>query len=252
MARRRMFSLDIVDSDMFLDMPKTAQALYFNLGMRADDDGFIQNPKRLLKMLGTEDDDLKILIAKGFVIHFDTGVVVITHWKQNNYIAKDRYKETVHKVEKRLLNIDENNTYFLTQSECIQPVYGSVYNLDTQVRLGKVRLGKDSVVVVEEDDKYIPKLEDIKNYINNNKYSFDPEYFFNYYKGRNWCLGNQPINSFEQLKSIMDNWQLREIGSKPQKDNQIIKNSFNNFEQEKLYTDEEILERLHKKGQNCV
>lgn len=249
MARRRMFSLDIVDSDMFLDMPKTSQALYFNLGMRADDDGFIQNPKRLLKMLGTEEDDLKILIAKGFVIRFETGVIVITHWKQNNYIAKDRYKETVHKIEKRLLNTDENNTYFITQSECIQPVYGSVYNLDTQDRLVKDRVVKDRVVVVEED-KYIPQLEEIKNYINNNNYTFDPEYFFNYYKTRNWNLGNKPINSFDQLKSIMDNWQKRER-QKSQNDLQVVRNSFNNFDQ-KIYTEEEIDERLREKGQTCI
>ena len=268
MARRRMFSLDIVDSDLFLDMSKTAQLLYFNLGMRADDDGFIQNPKRLLRMLGTDEDDLKLLIAKGFVIHFETGVIVMTHWRQNNYIQKDRYKETLHKAEKQLLNVDENGTYSLKQFECIQDVYNPVYNLDTQVRLGKDRLGKDrlgkgSVVTDEVPDGnnnlYIPKLDDIKTYINDNNYTFNPEYFFNYYKSKDWYIGNKLIENFEQLKSIMDNWQkkendwqLQKMGNKPQNDRSVIKNSFNNFEKEKLYTDKEISERLRRKGQTCV
>ena len=164
-----MFSLDIVDSDLFLDMSKTAQLLYFNLGMRADDDGFIQNPKRLLRMLGTDEDDLKLLIAKGFVIHFETGVIVMTHWRQNNYIQKDRYKETLHKAEKHLLNVDENGTYSLKQFECIQDVYNPVYNLDTQVRLGKDRLGKDRLGkdnnMSDKSDDVIPYSE-IISYLN--------------------------------------------------------------------------------------
>lgn len=90
MARKRMFSLDVVDTDLFMEMPKTSQLLYYNLGMRADDDGFIGNPKRLLKLLGADEDDLKVLVAKGFIILFESGIIVITHWKQNNYLRNDR------------------------------------------------------------------------------------------------------------------------------------------------------------------
>lgn len=250
MARKRMFSLDVVDSDLFLDMPKTSQLLYYNLGMRADDDGFIGNPKRLLRMLGADEDDLKLLVAKGFVILFESGIIVITHWKQNNYIAKDRRKETIHKTEKRLLNIDENGVYFLKQSECKQDVYGSVYNLDTQYSIDKSSIDKYSSCCsnsnIYNNNIYIPKKEHIKNYINNNNYTFDPEYFYNYYSSRNWYIGNTPIENFDQLKSIMDNWQIKERETKKL---EAPNGSFNNYNQ-KIYSNEELEEIVRNKQKN--
>lgn len=100
MAERRMFSKVVIDSDTFLDMPLSAQALYFHLSMRADDDGFVNNPKRIQAYVGASTDDLKILLAKHFLIPFESGVVVIKHWKVHNYIQKDRYKETYYQKEK--------------------------------------------------------------------------------------------------------------------------------------------------------
>lgn len=100
MAERRMFSKVVIDSDTFLDMPLSAQALYFHLSMRADDDGFVNNPKRIQAYVGASTDDLKILLAKHFLIPFESGVVVIKHWKIHNYIQKDRYKETYYQKEK--------------------------------------------------------------------------------------------------------------------------------------------------------
>ena len=90
MADKRMFSLKIVDSDLFLEMPLSSQCLYFQLSMRADDDGFVDNPKKIIKIIGANNDDLRLLIAKGFVIALDRGIIVITHWKINNFIRKDR------------------------------------------------------------------------------------------------------------------------------------------------------------------
>lgn len=110
MAERRMFAKTIIDSDAFLDMPLTTQALYFHLSMRADDDGFINNPKKLQRMIGASDDDLKLLAAKDFIIPFESGIVVIKHWKIHNYIQKDRYKQTIYQEEKSLLN-DEKGAY---------------------------------------------------------------------------------------------------------------------------------------------
>src|SRR6266571_4800583 len=98
MAQRRMFSAQIVNTDVFLEMPLTSQALYFHLGMSADDDGFV-SPKKILRMTGAGEDDLKLLIVKGFVIPFNSGVIVITHWKQNNYLRNDRYTPTIYKEE---------------------------------------------------------------------------------------------------------------------------------------------------------
>ncbi|HEP1835520.1 TPA: replisome organizer [Streptococcus suis] len=111
MADKRMFSLKIVDSDLFLDMPLSSQCLYFHLSMRADDDGFVDNPKKIIKIIGANDDDLKILITKGFVIVFERGIIVITHWKINNFIRKDRYKPTMYIEQKQQLYQTENGTY---------------------------------------------------------------------------------------------------------------------------------------------
>lgn len=140
MAERRMFSKTIIDSDFFIDMPLSAQSLYFHLSMRADDDGFINNPKKIQKMIGASDDDLKLLLAKRFLIPFESGIVVIKHWKIHNYIQKDRYKETIYTDEKQKLLTKKNKEYELLEpiAECIQ----NVSKMDTQVRLGKVRLGK--------------------------------------------------------------------------------------------------------------
>ncbi len=100
MAKRRMFSLDVVDTDAFLDLPASSQSLYFHLGMRADDDGFVSSPKRITAMVNASGDDLKLLIAKGFVILFDSGVCVIRDWRVNNYIQSDRYTATLYVEEK--------------------------------------------------------------------------------------------------------------------------------------------------------
>lgn len=135
MAERRMFAKTIIDSDAFLDMSVTAQLLYFHLSMRADDDGFVNKPKSIMRMIGASQGDAEMLVNKKFIIPFESGVVVIKHWKIHNYIAKDRYKETTCKDEKATLMLDENNAY----TTCIQPVYG----MDTQDRLGKERIGKD-------------------------------------------------------------------------------------------------------------
>ena len=124
-----MFAKTIIDSDAFLDMPHTTQLLYFHLAMRADDDGFINNPRAIMRNSKCSETDLQMLAHKKFIIPFESGIVVIKHWKIHNYIAKDRYKETKYKEEKATLALDENNSY----TKCIQPVY----ELQTQDRLGK-------------------------------------------------------------------------------------------------------------------
>ena len=163
MAERRMFAKTIIDSDAFLDMPHSTQLLYFHLSMRADDDGFINNPKNIMRMIGCKDDDLSVLVTKKFIIPFESGVVVIKHWKIHNYIAKDRYKETKYKEEKALLGVDENNSY----TTCIQPVY----KMDTQDRLGKDRLGKDRLGkdrINNASDSCVNGLQNIINFYNDN------------------------------------------------------------------------------------
>lgn len=156
MAERRMFAKTIIDSDAFLDMPQSTQLLYFHLSMRADDDGFINNPKAIMRNCKCCEEDLLVLANKKFIIPFESGVVVIKHWKIHNYIAKDRYKETKYKDEKSMLALDENNSY----TTCIQVVD----ELETQDRLGKDRLGKVSIegyIGISEDEKETKKTERI-------------------------------------------------------------------------------------------
>lgn len=135
-----MFNVDIVGSDAFLDLPHTAQALYFQLGMRADDDGFVGNPKTIQRIAGTKANDLELLVKKRFLLQFPSGVVVIKHWKINNQIQKDRYTPTVYTEEYQSLYIKDNKAYTEADKECIH----SVYEMDTQISIDKNRLDKNS------------------------------------------------------------------------------------------------------------
>ena len=139
-----MFAKTIIDSDAFIDMPLSTQALYFHLSMRADDDGFINNPKKIQRMVGASDDDLKVLVMKRFIIPFESGIVVIKHWKIHNYIQKDRYKPTVYAEEKKLLETKDNGSY----TECIH----DVSKAETQVSIGKdsIEIGECSGSVVDD------------------------------------------------------------------------------------------------------
>lgn len=119
MANKRMFSLDVVDTDHFCDMPISARLLYYELGMRGDDEGFVQNPKKIMLSTGTTRDDLRILAAKGYVILFASGVLVITHWQQNNTLKNDRFHETKCLAEKAQIQTTPAKTYVLS-SACIQ------------------------------------------------------------------------------------------------------------------------------------
>ena len=117
MAKKRMFTTDIIDSDAFLDLPLSAQALYFHLNMRADDDGFLGNPKRVQRLVSASDDDLKLLIAKKFLIAFEDGVIVIKHWRMHNTLSRSRYHETAYTDKKDQLFIKRNKAYSLTEGK---------------------------------------------------------------------------------------------------------------------------------------
>lgn len=114
MAERRMFSKSIIDSDLFLDMPASTQLLYFHFGMRADDDGFVSQPRSIMRLCFATDDDFRLLVAKGFIIPFESGVIVITHWNVNNSLRKDRQKSTIYEHEKAMLETRNNGIYALS------------------------------------------------------------------------------------------------------------------------------------------
>lgn len=141
MAVKRMFSLNVVDSDAFLDMPLTSQILYFHLSMRADDDGFVNNPKKIQRLIGATDGDAAMLLARKFVIPFDNGLIVITHWRLNNYLRADRYHPTVYQTEKSMLGIDDNGAYFLDENKAGIPMVDQRY---TQNRLDKKSIDENS------------------------------------------------------------------------------------------------------------
>ena len=168
MAERRMFAKTIIDSDAFIDMPVTARLLYYDLAMRADDDGFVNSPKKIMRMIGASQDDLAILIMRKFIIPFDNGVVVIKHWRIHNYIRKDTYNETPYLDEKAMLVLDENNAYKLKEEMPVTlPLTDSPRPVDepsTQVRLGKDRINKD--ILSDKSDPLNEQIDQVLIYLN--------------------------------------------------------------------------------------
>ncbi len=160
MANKRMFSKQITSSDAFLDMPVSSQLLYFHLNMEADDDGFVGNPKRIMRMLGANDDDFKILLVKRFLLPFQSGVVVIKHWLLHNAVRKDMYQETQYLDEKKQLQIKENKVYTEVRNESVT---NPLHRLD-QDRLDKIRLGKDR----ESGDKSPTPSEEARDFFKGN------------------------------------------------------------------------------------
>ena len=139
MAQKRMFSLSVVDTDQFLDMPISSRLLYYELGMRADDDGFVDNFKKILLFTGLKEDDLKVLIAKQYVLPFDSGVIVIRHWRMNNYLRNDRHKSTQYQEELKKLSVDDN----LVSQMDTTGIPGGIHSIDKN-RLDKISIDKSS------------------------------------------------------------------------------------------------------------
>ena len=210
MAERRMFAKTIIDSDAFLDMPLSTQSLYFHLSMRADDDGFINNPKKIQRMIGCADDDLKLLLAKNFIIPFESGVCVIKHWKIHNYIRNDRYKPTVYAEEKAQLMCKENGAYTFGIPDG--------YQMETQVRLGKDSVGKESIVEHLEPPAAAPTppdappkkqfvkptLEEVRAYCIERGKGVDAEKWYNHYTANGWKVGRNPMKDW---KAAVRTWE---------------------------------------------
>ena len=222
MANRRMFAKTIIDSDAFIDMPASSQALYFHLAMRADDDGFINNPKAIMRIVGAKDDDIRLLVAKKFIIPFESGVVVIKHWRIHNYIQKDRYTETKYLDEKNQLIINEKNGYSLKQIRLLDDENDNVYILDTQDRL---ELGKDRLELERDRKKATrfikPTLDEIKTFIK--EYETDIERyanrFYNFYESKGWKVGKEKMKDW---KAAIRGWLSRDNIGKVEKAVEIV------------------------------
>jgi hypothetical protein len=202
MAQRRMFTKIITESDAFLDMPISSQLLYFHLAMNADDDGFVSSPKRVIRSSGCKEDDLSVLKAKEFILPFDTGVIVIKHWRMHNYIQNDRKHKTIHTSElESVVNVNGEYGYRM-DTKCVQ----NVSKMDTEVRLGKVRLGKDSIdnTVVRVSRFTPPTLIECSMYfIDINSNGDEAERYHDYYTSNGWMVGK---NKMKDWKAAARNW----------------------------------------------
>jgi len=211
---RRMFTDEITSSDAFLDMPEGGQNLYFHLGMNADDDGFIGNPKMIMRAIRSSEDSYKLLIAKKFILPFDSGVCVIKHWKMNNQIRKDRYTETKYLPEKLSLFVKSNGAYTLSQDKGLPVPKGhfAVAEIESgnqsatsrQPSIGKDSIGKDSIEVgVAEAPQTStkkfqkPTVEEIQDYITEKGYKVDAHRFWHFYESKGWKIGKNPMVSWK-------------------------------------------------------
>lgn len=206
MAERRMFAKTIVLSDAFLDMPLSARCLYFTLGMFADDDGFVNSPKGIMRQCGASEDDLKVLLTKRFLLAFESGVIVIKHWRINNYLRNDRYVETKYTDEKAMLSIDQNGAY--TDSGIPSNGIPSI----GKDSIDKDRLGKDSKGGSGGKTQFSPPtLDEVKSYCKENGYDIDANYFFDHYSGNGWKAGRVPMKDW---KATVRNWYRRDQKNK--------------------------------------
>ena len=222
-----MFAKVIVDSDLFIDMPVTSRLLYYDLGMRADDDGFVNAPKKIMRMIGASQDDLKILIQRGFIIPFDSGVIVISHWRVHNYLRKDTYNETQYKEEKSQLILDDKNVYERIVNE---PSTDSIRNVDeplTQVRKGKGRIVKDSegkdifcsepltssapevpALILNDNTEWLPSEDDLEGWL---RLYVGVDVIRELARMREWCKSNPTKRKTRKgIRRFVQTWLDRE------------------------------------------
>lgn len=222
-----MFNDEVTTSDAFMDMPDSSQVLYFHLGMSADDDGFVSNPKMIMRATGKKDDDYKILVLKKFLIHFqDEGVCVVKHWRINNNLRKDRYTETKYIHLKERLFIRENGAYTLNPQNALPVPKGHFlvgektdqestgYTLvdqrlpSGQPSIGKDRLGKDRLDIKKQTKKVFvkPTLEEVKAYCDERKNGIDPQAFLDSNEAKGWVIGKNKTPA-KDWKAMIRTWE---------------------------------------------
>lgn len=215
MADRRMFSKKIIDSDAFLDMPLSTQALYFHLSMRADDDGFVSNPKRIKQMVGASDDDLRLLILKRFILTFDSGVVVIKHWKIHNLIKNDRYVPTTYTEEFKTLTLDSKKAYTerIQIGTKMEPDWNQIgTKMEPQVSIGKVNSNMDNSYYSpqtpqgrkEEEKIARPTKAEVITYFTETLHRSEAEAvsFWTWNENKGWKVGKTPIRKWELFADV--------------------------------------------------
>ncbi len=228
MAEKRMFTQKIIDSDPFLDMPLSTQALYFHMNMRADDDGFVNNPKRIQRTIGASEDDLKLLLAKRFIIGFENGVIVIKHWRMHNTLRKDRYNPTQYQEELAMLEIKDNNAYTEKPVNQMATTWQPNGNhLEPQYSIDKYSLVEDSIDVEEVSDsdepskpktkRFIPPtIEEVKAYCKERNNHVDAQRFVDFYEAKGWMLGK---NKMKDWKAAVRTWERNDTNGQVSRDN---------------------------------
>lgn len=209
-----MFAKSIVLTDAFLDMPMSARCLYFTLGMLADDDGFVGSPKSIMRQCGASQDDLAVLLSKRFVLGFDSGVIVIKHWRINNYLQNDRHKPTTYQEELASLMIDQKGSYTerdkqlseqcipmlsTPYTECIQDVYTDKNSIDKN-SIDKKR---------EEKTRRFtpPSFDEVKEYCQERQNNINPQAFIDFYESKGWKIGKETMKDW---KAAIRTWESRE------------------------------------------
>lgn len=244
MAQRRMFSLLVTDTDTFLDMPLSTQALYFHLGMHGDDEGFVGSPKRIARSIGCNADDLKVLAAKGFIIVFESGVVVIRDWNVNNTLQNDRFHKSIYTEERAQLSLTKGKRYefaSVMESACIQDGSnmdtGCIQNdsrMEPELNITKPNITKQRIYnsptktkpeTVERSKprqkRFIPPtIEEVEAYIREKGYNVDAERFIAHYESNGWMVGKSPMKSW---KAALVTWKKNSF------DNQGKRQSTNGF-----------------------
>lgn len=197
-----MFAKTIVLSDAFLDMPLSARCLYFTLGMFADDDGFVNSPKGIMRQCGASEDDIKILMSKKFLLAFESGVIVIKHWRINNYLRNDRYQETKYLEEKSELSYDENGAYTFGIPNSGIPSIGKD-SIDKYSIYKEKEISKD----ISKKKNFIPpSIEEVKEYLLSVGSKVDAEAFVAFYESKDWMIGK---NKMKNWKSAIVTWEKR-------------------------------------------
>ena len=213
MAERRMFAKTIIASDAFLDTPLSARCLYFALGMYADDEGFVNSPKSLAKLIGASTDDMNILLVRHFIIAFPSGVCLIKHWRINNYLRSDRFQPTKYTEERNQIIIEENGAYALVAERYTDgiPNYG-IPSIGKD-SIGKDSIGKERVETIAPQSiaapltRFVrPTLEEISAYCQERNNNINPQSFYDFYESKGWRVGNQPMKDW---KASVRTWEQR-------------------------------------------
>ena len=217
MAERRMMAKSIIKSDQFLEMPMSSQLLYFHLLLDADDDGFINAPKSIMRVIGAKDDDMRVLQAKGYTIPFDSGVIVIKHWRIHNSLRKDRYNPNPQlENERKQLIINDRKEYELATTW--QPT-GNQLATNGYHSIGKDSIGKDSVYSGCDKSQPTrthftpPTLDEVKAYCIERNNNIDAEYFIDFQEARGWVLSNG--KKMKDWKATIRTWERNNYNRKP-------------------------------------